>query len=317
MLIVCTSCATSYQVAPGSLGEAGRSVRCVRCGNVWFAANTGALAAIAETHRADVAAFAATTSVADFGAAAAAGNAVAEAPPRPGPAAAEPTLDDDAVVAEAPAADGPDDAHLAADTAGEAAWTQAPQPDTIADAPALVPAQIEAAPLADASPTLEDIESVAARRARRERRARRWSLPGLSTAILMLGVVNISLVGWRADVVRWLPQTASLYAAIGLPVNLRGLVFADVKTEKETHDGVPVLVVAGTIVSKAPRVVEVPRLRFAVRNDSGQEVYTWTALPTKGALRPGETLSFRSRLASPPREGNQVLVRFFNRRDLA
>ncbi|MEA2988630.1 MAG: zinc-ribbon domain, partial [Alphaproteobacteria bacterium] len=183
MLIVCTSCATSYQVAPGSLGGAGRSVRCVRCGNVWFAANTGALAAIAETHRADVAAFAATTSVADFGAAAAAGDAVAEAPPRPGPAAEEPTLDDDAVVAEAPAADGPHDAHLAPE---EATWTPAQEPDTIADAPALVPAQIEAAPLSDASPTLEDIESVAARRARRERRARRWSLPGLSTAILML-----------------------------------------------------------------------------------------------------------------------------------
>jgi hypothetical protein len=33
-------------------------------------------------------------------------------------------------------------------------------------------------------------------------------------------------------------------------------------------------------------------------------------------LAPGETLPFRSRLASPPRDGNQVMVRFFNRRDL-
>jgi len=31
---------------------------------------------------------------------------------------------------------------------------------------------------------------------------------------------------------------------------------------------------------------------------------------------PGEALPFRSRLASPPRESHQVLVRFFNRRDL-
>src|SRR5215510_14117649 len=32
---------------------------------------------------------------------------------------------------------------------------------------------------------------------------------------------------------------------------------------------------------------------------------------------PGETLPFRTRLASPPRDGQEVLVRFFNRRDLA
>src|SRR5262245_21111425 len=37
MLIVCPSCATSYQVEPESLGQAGRSVRCARCQHVWFA----------------------------------------------------------------------------------------------------------------------------------------------------------------------------------------------------------------------------------------------------------------------------------------
>jgi hypothetical protein len=33
-------------------------------------------------------------------------------------------------------------------------------------------------------------------------------------------------IGWRTDVVRVVPQTASLYAAIGLRVNLRGLSFS-------------------------------------------------------------------------------------------
>ena len=36
--------------------------------------------------------------------------------------------------------------------------------------------------------------------------------------------------------------------------------------------------------------VEVPRLRFAVRNATGQEIYTWTALPSRSILGPGETL---------------------------
>src|SRR4051812_34120074 len=37
MLIVCPDCGTSYKVEPNSLGQGGRSVRCARCRNVWFA----------------------------------------------------------------------------------------------------------------------------------------------------------------------------------------------------------------------------------------------------------------------------------------
>jgi hypothetical protein len=138
-----------------------------------------------------------------------------------------------------------------------------------------------------------------------------------TSGILALVALNLMLIGWRSDVVRWLPQTASLYAAIGLPVNLRGLVFANVTTERETNDGVEVLVVQGTIVNNFKRAVEVPRLRFSVRYQGGYEVYSWTALPSRNVLLPGESLPFSSRLASPPREGDRVEVRFFNRRDLS
>jgi hypothetical protein len=179
----------------------------------------------------------------------------------------------------------------------------------IIDAPPLVPS--EQAPA-------EDIESVAARRAHRQEAHRlRWERSMWTSGILTLVALNLMLIGWRSDVVRWLPQTASLYAAIGLPVNLRGLAFTDVTTERETNDGVEVLVVQGTIVNTSKRPVEVPRLRFSVRYQSGYEVYSWTALPNRNALLPGESLPFSSRLASPPREGDRIQVRFFNRRDLS
>ena len=51
-----------------------------------------------------------------------------------------------------------------------------------------------------------------------------------------------------------------------------------------------VLLVQGRIVSTAKRVVDVPRLRFAIRDGSGNEIYTWTALPSRSLLAPGETL---------------------------
>lgn len=186
----------------------------------------------------------------------------------------------------------------------------------VGDASATVPHN-ETAPPSPAS-IGEDIETFAVRHARRRPQPKRraWRLPGLPAVITALVVANIILIGWRADVVKVMPQTASLYAAIGLPVNLRGVVFSNVTSTTETQDGVPVLVVEGTITSISKRVVEVPRLRFSIRNQSGQEVYAWTALPDRSLLPPGESLAFRSRLASPPTDAHDVIVRFFNRRDL-
>ena len=37
MLIVCPNCATSYEVKPNALGDAGRTVRCASCKKEWFA----------------------------------------------------------------------------------------------------------------------------------------------------------------------------------------------------------------------------------------------------------------------------------------
>ena len=60
---------------------------------------------------------------------------------------------------------------------------------------------------------------------------------------------------------RVLPQTASLYAAIGLPVNVRGLSFDKVVTAMEANEGVPILVVQGNIVNDTGADIEVPRLQ--------------------------------------------------------
>ena len=93
------------------------------------------------------------------------------------------------------------------------------------------------------------------------------------------------------------------------------MTFTDLKIGNEIHDGVPVLVVEGMIVSTVSKPVDVPRLRFALRSATGAEVYSWTAQPSQPVLEPFETMPFRSRLASPPAEGHDIQVRFFTRRD--
>jgi predicted Zn finger-like uncharacterized protein len=140
---------------------------------------------------------------------------------------------------------------------------------------------------------------------------------GLPTACAGLGALVLALIIWRGDVVRLLPQTASFYKMVGLEVNLRGVLFKDVKVTMETVDGKPVLVVEGVIVGETKKPVELPRLRFSVRDAQGAEIYAWNTVLDQAVLNPGERAWFKSRLASPPPEGRNIDIRFFNRHDAA
>jgi predicted Zn finger-like uncharacterized protein len=140
---------------------------------------------------------------------------------------------------------------------------------------------------------------------------------GLPTACAGMGGLVLALIIWRADVVRLLPQTASFYKMVGLDVNLRGVLFKDVKVTTETVDGKPVLVIEGVIVGENKKPVELPRLRFSVRDAQGTEIYAWNTVLDQPVLNPGERAWFKSRLASPPPEGRNIDIRFFNRRDVA
>ncbi|WP_407158424.1 MJ0042-type zinc finger domain-containing protein [Bradyrhizobium sp. STM 3557] len=140
-----------------------------------------------------------------------------------------------------------------------------------------------------------------------------FNLPAITAA---MGALVIALIVWRADVVRLMPQTATFYKMAGLEVNLRGISFKDLKVATETVDGKPVLVIEGVIVSANKKPVELPRLRFSVRDAQDVEIYAWNAVLDQSVLKPGERTAFKSRLASPPAEGRNVDIRFFNRRDL-
>jgi predicted Zn finger-like uncharacterized protein len=308
MLIVCPTCATSYDVELASLQPNGRQVRCVRCRAIWRAAPSHAdkLLAAAEAIGPEP--------------------QVAEA--RVGAFAEEPALHS----ANEPVADGgawaaPDDMPAAEPAAAEmdagdpvaAVEVEAPSiaPVDLDDGQPPIEIEADHAAEEDAEP-LEDIETYAARRNKRGfgRPSWHWPLSNLQSGILALIITNAILVGWRGDVVRILPQTASFYAMLGLPVNLRGLAFDSVATTTEQHEGVPILVVEGSVVNNTRKIVDVPRLKFVVRNAANEEVYSWTAVAPRATLPPGEAVAFRSRLASPPTDGRDVLVRFVTRHDI-
>ncbi len=325
MLIVCPSCATSYDVELASLQPDGRRVRCVRCGAVWQAEPTRAekLLAAAEAIAPSIQA-----SEEPEPAFAHAGAEAADADGFDGPMGL--AADADASEGVEPPAEN-DMAHndlAEQDMADNDTAGVEPAFGSEVDAPPIAPVdldaerpplEVDAAQSAElASEPAEDIETYAARQQRQKGKGQpwRWPLSSLQNGILALLIIDGILIGWRDTVVRVMPQTASFYSSLGLPVNLRGLAFDGIATNTEQHEGVPILVVEGNIVNDSGKIVEVPRLKFAVRNTANQEIYSWTAVPPRTTLPPGEAVAFRSRLASPPPDGHDVLVRFVTRSDI-
>jgi predicted Zn finger-like uncharacterized protein len=308
MLIVCPNCATSYDVDVATLRPNGRRVRCVRCKEVWQAELShsdklmAAAAALAPVRRAVEA------------------------------ISAEATAEANAMEAGEAAEEDPASPHV--QTQAEA-WFDGPEDDPSAgtdpfaeDAPPLAPTDLDAdnRPAgsarewndASAAKPSADVETVAAQRypERSLRDWLRWPLSAMQSVILALLLLDAIVIGWRTDFVRLMPQTASFYARLGLPVNLRGLAFDNLNTEVEQHEGVPILVVEGEIFNQTRRIIDVPRLRFAVRNAARQEIYSWTTVLPRTLLSPGDAVPFRTRLASPPPDAHDVLVRFLNRNDI-
>ena len=282
MHIVCPHCTTSYAINPAALGAAGRNVRCSRCKETWLARPEDAIE-MAE----------AVPAMAESG------------QPAGNDAAAE----------------------------WEAMAQEEGQATPVVDSPSISsdwPAEGEAKSGDWPSVALQDAEDHEGVRltSHRQRLASIFRLPtlpripfmpvvGLPTACAAMGALILALMIWRAEIVRLLPQTASFYRMVGLEVNLRGLAFKDIKITNETVDGKPVLVIEGMIVGETKKPVEMPRLRFSVRDAQGAEIYAWNAVLEQPVLKPGERAHFKSRLASPPPEGRNIDVRFFNKRDLA
>jgi predicted Zn finger-like uncharacterized protein len=280
MHIICPHCTTSYAIDPATLGVSGRNVRCSRCKEVWLARPEDAT---------DI--FAPAPAMAESSQQAGNGDAAAEW-------TSHAARDDEPYDRQTPVVDSPS---ISSDWPAEAAdsdWTSS---------------------ASDAEFRSPQRASWFGKRASRRRlpRGAGKAFLNLPIACAAMGALVLALVIWRVEVVRLLPQTATFYKMVGLEVNLRGLLFKDVKITSETLEGKPLLVIEGVITGENRKTVELPRLRFSVRDTQGAEIYAWNSLLEQPVLKPGDYVRFKSRLASPPAEGRSIDIRFFSKRDIA
>jgi len=155
-------------------------------------------------------------------------------------------------------------------------------------------------------------EAFAANRHRRVRQLAGWS----SLAVAVLSSVLVA-AAYPEALVTVAPATVTAFAAIGKSVNIYGLDLRRVELQHLTVDGTRILAIKGEIANISGDEKKIPWLRFGLRNDRNQEIYSWTIDAGARPLQSGEMTNFVTRLASPPGAAEHVEIRFAHRDEIS
>ncbi|MEX0838167.1 MAG: MJ0042-type zinc finger domain-containing protein [Parvibaculum sp.] len=272
MIITCPSCSTRYPVEASSFAPAGRKVRCAKCGQSWHQAPPADL----------------------------------DESPSSVPPPAETVSTEVVAPAFIPASTRKKIFGEKAAPAADALANAASDPDGDDD---VVFADTPVAAIS----TTSDIGNrfrAQVRRAASMRRGKALNVAGWVTLALFVGGTLMGGYQWRADIASFWPATTRVYAAVGAPVNLRGLEFRNVAYERQEEQGLPVLAVTGEVVNVSGKAVALPRLRIGLRDVDQTELYHWTFALDQGELPADEATTFTTRLSSPPVEARDIEIRF-------
>jgi predicted Zn finger-like uncharacterized protein len=326
MKIKCPDCKTAYDIKPEILGEEGRSVKCVRCGNRWFVSpkkskedlelEAGSPSADAED--ADEAHWA--EDEADEKRAAEEKEFAAESADEE-----DEGEDRDADLIGGGADLSEEDEDEEREDKQPVGFKPAPEPRNTLPSEDDDDEDDEQEPSKPAA----DIETLAKRpkiivNPNKFKRSLigpvlKWLARRNYRRIAGIGLLGAALatcaflVLIRDQIVRDAPDLASLFEFVGLDVNLRGLEFRDLRTFSEVAEGKQVLVVEGTIRNIGEEQTPVPAVRLSIRGTDLQEIYAWTVEPRTTMLKGLDETRFRTILSNPPDGASDIMVRFIDR----
>ncbi len=262
-----------------ALGDGGRTVKCVRCGHRWHQTPVDE-----EVPAAEVA------------------SAVAEPAPEPEPAAeAEPESGVDSEPDASAMAAAMTEAMETADAASEPAEST-PEPAAPAESVPETPADPPAAP---------PPPSVAASATG----GGRWLWVGWVMLVVFVAGIVGGVVMFREPLVAFWPPASQLYEIVKLPEEPPppeefALDIGNVTFERAREGGQPVLLVGGEISNTSEIAQEVPRLRVALSDEAGEEIFHWTVTLAASELAAGQQVPFNTRLPNPPANARSLAVTF-------
>jgi predicted Zn finger-like uncharacterized protein len=166
----------------------------------------------------------------------------------------------------------------------------------------------------DATPTLAAFDETRQRSHAERRRPppEPKSSSGAGGWLLFAAVVAILVAGGffgRPQIMAWVPETAGLYAVVGLasadPAAVLELEL--VISERRAVDGDRTLFVEGKVVNPTDRPQDVPPLVATLTDSGGAELKRWTFSADADALPPGGSAAFQTTAAEPPHQGDLKL----------
>lgn len=137
----------------------------------------------------------------------------------------------------------------------------------------------------------------------------RSRVPPMAAAVAALLFIG-TFFGGRAVAVSAVPDLAGLYAAIGLPVNLRGLTIEDVAAERSAPGPGVQLTVRGTIRNLTAADQAVPPLTVTLGDSAGAPLSVRGFEPPSTLLPANQSAPFILELVEAPGQAAKVVVRF-------
>lgn len=180
-------------------------------------------------------------------------------------------------------------------------------PSSAASGVGLGPAEVETAPSAAEPLPRVFRERAATRQKVREAIAAGAVWAGLAAGFMLLLGATVLL---RQDIARIWPRTAGAYAAVGLPVNLVGLIIENQHAQPQLQDGHAALMITGSLRNIRDRPVVAPPLRISLLNAAGRSLAVKISDPGGARIPPGEARRFVINMLDPPVSASDVDIAF-------
>lgn len=309
MIVSCPNCETRFTLPDGAISGSGRKMKCAKCGHKWHQ--------MPEDHEAEAEAEAASAWDDDAMGDAPAGAAPVPATAGAGGGAGVPLEMDPGAPAAPRSAPQPDGGDIPMESGP--GGTRPETDDETTDLSAIA-AMLDNTDLGGGGPDDDDDEDrqdigrildadepdpipsmFGSPDDEDEAPKRRWPMVVVMLLVIIGGLGAGAWFG-RQQVVAWVPQTAPVYAALGVPVQTlgMGLRFQNVAGERVVEDGVDTLIVRGFIANVGGGDRPVPHLRLTLYDAEDKPVQTIVSRPPQDTVAAESTAGFRLTLENPP-----------------
>ena len=272
MIITCPECETRFKTSADAIGPNGRTVRCANCNETWFVPAEADEMALDRLALQDI----------------------------------------ENSQNEVVAADRQSTQALKQDLSA-----QSKHAETRQRGPAVDSAAAAAAPWTGAPPVEAGVRGAHSdmrdRTERRRSRRRLWNV----TLIWLIPLALIAAIAaggylYRQDIVQRMPESATLYKALGIEVTAPGLTLTPPNTRYVQVDGKPALVVEGAVKNISNEALNVPLVALTLHNSSGQQLAEWNVELETTVLEASDFAPYLTQYPAPPLDAVELRSRFAN-----